>query len=156
MRERPYRRMQRILFGITDNAEEELSNMGDPIYTNGALSIYHKPNAVSEFLMAFKVGDVEKDMFITEEQFNAMIIAWHAYNQQPKVVMCGDGMDGPVVIGAKEVPDITENGATRLMAALAAEDIRDSFKGKCNSEVAERSLQLLLDIIADAIPRDKI
>jgi hypothetical protein len=130
--------------------------MDNPIYTNGALSIYHKPNPVTEFLFKFQVGDIKKDLFITEEQFNRMIIAWHAYNQGPGVVMCGDGMNGPVVIGTKQPPDFTENGATRLMAALAADDIRDSFKGKCEPEVAERSLQLLLEIIADAVPRDKI
>lgn len=48
--------------------------------------------------------------------------------------------------------DITENGATRLMAALAAEEIRDFFNGCDNKKEAEGSLQLLLQIIADAVP----
>ena len=48
--------------------------------------------------------------------------------------------------------DITENGATRLMAALAAQEIRDFFNGCDNKEDAERSLQLLLQIIAGAVP----
>ena len=48
--------------------------------------------------------------------------------------------------------DITENGATRLMAAMAAQEIRDFFNGCDNKEDAERSLQLLLSIIAGAVP----
>lgn len=48
--------------------------------------------------------------------------------------------------------DITENGAIRLMAALAAQEIRDFFNGCDNKEDAERSLQLLLQIIAGAVP----
>jgi len=54
--------------------------MDNPIYTNGALSIYHRPNAMTEFLLAFKVGDIKKDLFITEEQFNAMVMAKQAFN----------------------------------------------------------------------------
>ena len=52
----------------------------------------------------------------------------------------------------KQTIDITENGATRLMAALAAEDVRDFFNGADNIEDAKKSLQMLLEIIAVAVP----
>mgnify|MGYP001247199413 CR=1 FL=1 len=48
--------------------------------------------------------------------------------------------------------DIGENGATRLMAALAAQEVRDVLEGKGDVELAKKSLQLLLEIIAGAVP----
>lgn len=48
--------------------------------------------------------------------------------------------------------DITETGATRLMAVLAAQEIRDFFNGCDNKEDAERSLKALLQIIDIAVP----
>ena len=52
----------------------------------------------------------------------------------------------------KKVDDLSKNGATRLMAALAAQEIRDVFDGKGDVELAEKSLYLLLSIIAGAVP----
>lgn len=52
----------------------------------------------------------------------------------------------------EKVDDISENGATRLMAALAAQEIRDVFDGKGDVELAKKSLHLLLSIIADVVP----
>jgi len=52
----------------------------------------------------------------------------------------------------KKVDDLSENGATRLMAALAAQEIRDVFDGKGDIELAKKSLHLLLSIIAGAVP----
>ena len=48
--------------------------------------------------------------------------------------------------------DIGENGATRLIAALAAQEVRDVLEGKGDVELAKKSLQLLLEIIAGAVP----
>jgi len=52
----------------------------------------------------------------------------------------------------KQAPDINENGATRLIAALAGEEVRDVLEGKGDVELAKKSLQLLLEIIAGAVP----
>ena len=52
----------------------------------------------------------------------------------------------------KQTVDINENGATRLMAALAGQEVRDVLEGKGDVELAKRSLQLLLEIIAGAVP----
>jgi len=52
----------------------------------------------------------------------------------------------------KKVDDLSENGATRLMAALATQEIRDVFDGKGDIELAKESLHLLLSIIAGAVP----
>jgi len=52
----------------------------------------------------------------------------------------------------KQSFDIGENGVTRLMAALAAQEVRDVLEGKGDVELAKKSLQLLLEIIAGAVP----
>lgn len=44
-----------------------------------------------------------------------------------------------------KVPDITENGATRLMAALAGDTIRETLDGKGDVQQAKKTLQLLLN-----------
>lgn len=52
----------------------------------------------------------------------------------------------------KKIPEITENWTIRLMAALAGQEVRDMLEGKGNVELAKKSLQLLLEIIAVAVP----
>lgn len=42
--------------------------------------------------------------------------------------------------------------ATRLMAALAGDTIRETLDGKGDVQQAKKALQLLLNIIADAVP----
>lgn len=42
------------------------------IYSNGALKIYHTHDGITEFKLHFKVENIEKVLFITEEQFNIM------------------------------------------------------------------------------------
>lgn len=51
--------------------------------------------------------------------------------------------------------EMDENSVTRLMASLAAMEIRDYFAGKNDKKNAEASLKLLLQIIADAYPSKK-
>jgi hypothetical protein len=51
--------------------------------------------------------------------------------------------------------EMDENSVTRLMASLAAMEIRYYFAGKNDKKNAEASLKLLLEIIADAYPSKK-
>ena len=51
--------------------------------------------------------------------------------------------------------EMDDDSVTRLMASLAAMEIRDYFAGKGNKKNAEASLKLLLEIIADAYPSKK-
>ena len=52
----------------------------------------------------------------------------------------------------EQTVDINENGATRLMAAIAGQEVRAFLEGKGDVELANKSLQLLLEIIAGAVP----
>src|SRR5271157_5690276 len=51
--------------------------------------------------------------------------------------------------------EMDDNSVTKLMASLAAMEIRDYFAGKGSKKNAEASLKLLLEIIADAHPSKK-